>query len=166
MMPEYPLPEFLRSARALAIASAPGSNHDIVFAPLLRARRAAQEATSLEGQLDAFDAQRLDRAWRGAIASLAARAHPRVLPDRRAMAAELELLATPLWRALEQLQHAADAGRTASPATQRRAWERWTEQVRAVIRAADAWWEAALPVLADSQGRRGALWRRLLRQRR
>ena len=165
--PEYPLPEFTRSLRALAVPSAPGSDHDVIVLPLLEARRAAQRATSLEQQLAAFDATRLDRAWRGAIATLAERRRPKSLPDRRALGAELELLAEPVWEALAELRRRAEATRLARGyAARRPAWERWVEGVRALFRSADAWWEAALPTLADSRGRDGAFWRRVLRGRR
>jgi hypothetical protein len=40
-MPEYELPEFTRSLRALAVPSQPGSDHDRVFKPLIQARTAA-----------------------------------------------------------------------------------------------------------------------------
>ncbi len=162
MTPEYPLPEFTRSLRALAVPSAPGSDHDVVFTPLLEARRAAHRATSLEQQLSAFDGTKLDRAWRGSIATLAERKHPRGLPDRRAVGAELELLATPLWSALKELDREATLVRAASAETKKEAWGRWVEQVGRIFRVADDWWEAALPALADPRGRRGALWRRVL----
>lgn len=162
MTPEYPLPEFTRSLRALAVPSAPGSDHDVVFTPLIEARRAAQGATSLEQQLAAFDGARLDRAWRGSIVTLAERKQPRTLPDRRALAAELELLATPLWAVLRELDAVAAVVRAAAPDAKHAAWERWVEQIHRVFRAADDWWEASLPVLADPRGRRGALWRRVL----
>jgi hypothetical protein len=162
MTPEYPLPEFTRSLRALAVPSAPGSDHDVVFTPLIEARRAAQRATSLEQQLTAFDGTKLDRAWRGSIVTLAERKQPRTLPDRRALAAELELLATPLWTALRDLDKQAAVVRAASADAKRAAWEQWIEQVRRVFRAADEWWESSLPALADPRGRRGVLWRRVL----
>lgn len=163
MTPEYPLPEFTRSLRALAVPSAPGSDHDRIFAPLLEARRAAQRAGSVDQQIAAFDAGKLERAWRGAIASLAESRHSRSLPDRRALGAELELLAAPLWRALAALKASADAVRLARAEAKRTAWEGWIESVRGVFRAADDWWGLAVPVLADPRGRRGAFWRRVLR---
>lgn len=162
MTPDYPLPEFTRSLRALAQPSAEGSDHDIVFKPILEARRAAHRATSLEQQLAAFDAAKLERGWRGAIATLAERRHPKSLPDRRAIGAELELLANPLWRTLAGLKAAAEATRLARPDEKRERWEAWVEEVRRTFRAADDWWEACLPALADSRGRRGVLWRRIL----
>lgn len=164
MTPEYPLPEFTRSLRALATPSAPGSDHDVVFLPLIEARRAAQRATSLEQQLAAFDAARLERNWRGAIATLAERRHPKSLPDRRAIGAELEMLAAPVWDALAAARSAAEAVRAARVDERRAAWERWIAALHGVFRAADEWWEQSLAALADSQGRRGALWRRVLRR--
>lgn len=163
MTPEYRLPEFTRSLRALATPSAPGSDHDLVFAPLLEARRAAHRASSLDQQLAAFDASRLERGWRGAIASLAERRYPKSLPDRRALSAELELLAEPLWKRLESLKQASERTKLAHSDQKQAAWTAWVAEVQGVFRAADAWWEQCLPVLADPRGRQGAFWRRALR---
>lgn len=162
MTPEYPLPEFTRSLRALAVPSAEGSDHDLVFAPLLDARRAAHRATSVDQQLASFDAARLERAWRNAIQALAERRAPNAVADRRALAAELELLAGPLFRELAALAAASEATRLARASERKVRWERWVATVQSVFRAADAWWERCLPVLADPRGRRGALWRRVL----
>ncbi len=166
MTPDYPLPEFTRSLRALGVPSERGSDHDVVFAPLLDARRAAERAGSVEQQLAAFDAGKLERAWRSGIATLAERRQRMSPADRRALSAELELLAAPLWQALADLKRAAEATRLARPDERRQAWERWVEEVRRVFRAADDWWGHALPALADPQGERGAFWRRVLRSAR
>lgn len=165
-MPEYVLPEFTRSLRALAVPSAPGSDHDRVFAPLIQARTAAHRVQALEGQVAAFDAARLEREMRGVIEALAAERHPRSAPDRRALAAELETLAAPLWKALAVLQRSASEARTAPAADRHAAWQRWTGAVQRVFNAADDWWRAALPALGDPRGRRGAFWRRVLRRSR
>lgn len=164
MTPEFTLPEFTRSLRALAVASAPGSDHDVIFTPLLEARRAAHKATSVEQQLAAFDAGTLERGWRNAIASLAERRHSKSLPDHRALAAELELLAAPVWRELEELHTCAERVRLGTAEARRADWTLWVAQLHVMFRAADAWWELSLPVLADPRGRRGAFWRRVLRQ--
>jgi hypothetical protein len=164
MTPEFTLPEFTRSLRALAVASAPGSDHDVIFTPLLEARRTAHKATSVEQQLAAFDAGKLERGWRGAIASLAERRHSKSLPDRRALAAELELLATPVWRELAELKNRAERLRLAKAEARQADWALWVAQLHVIFRVADAWWELSLPALADPRGRRGAFWRRVLRQ--
>lgn len=166
-MPEardYELPEFTRSLRALAVPSAPGSDHDRVFAPLIQARTTAHRVRGPEAQAAAFDAARLERDWRAAIAHLAAARHAKSAPDRRALEAELDLLATPLWAALARLQEAATALRHAAPDQRRATWERWVACVQQVFDAADDWWRLAMPVLGDPRGRRGALWRRVLRR--
>jgi hypothetical protein len=165
-MPEAPyvLPEFTRSLRALAVPSAPGSDHDRIFAPLIQARASAHRVQSLEAQVAAFDAARIERAWREAIAALGADRHPRSAPDRRALASELEELGAPVWAALARVQAAAGAARIAPVEGRRVAWERWVGTIRTLFEAADDWWRAALPVLGDARGRRGALWRRVLRR--
>ena len=163
-MPEFTLPEFTRSLRALAVPSAPGSDHDRVFKPLIQARTAAHKVHGVDAQVAAFDAARLEREWREAIAAFAAARHARSAPDRRALEAELETLAAPLWRALQAMQQAGAAARAAGGDARAAAWERWVATVQAVFDAADDWWRAAVPVLADSRGRGGSLWRRILRR--
>lgn len=163
-MPEFELPEFTRSLRALAVPSQPGSDHDRVFKPLIQARTAAHKVQSVEAQVAAFDPARLEREWREAITALANARHESSAPDRRALEAELDTLAAPVWSSLEALQRAGAAAK-AAPADQRRAaWATWVEAVQRTFDAADDWWRAALPVLGDPRGRRGALWRRILRR--
>ena len=163
-MPEFTLPEFTRSLRALAVPSAPGSDHDRVFKPLIQARTAAHKVHAVDAQVAAFDATRLEREWREAIAAFAAARHGRSAPDRRALEAELDTLGAPLWSALQALQQSAAATRTVAVAERKAAWERWVLAVQHVFDTADDWWRAVLPVLGDSRGRSGALWRRVLRR--
>lgn len=163
-MPEYELPEFTRSLRALAVPSAPGSDHDRVFKPLIQARTAAHKVQSVEAQVAAFDPARLEREWREAITALASARHAASAPDRRALEAELDTLAAPVWAALRALQQAGAAAKGAGADQRRAAWAKWVEAVQRTFDAADDWWRAALPVLGDARGRRGALWRRILRR--
>lgn len=167
-MPEFALPEFTRSLRALAVPSGPGSDHDQIFAPLIHARAAANKVHAMEAQLAAFDAARLERAWRDAIVALAKDRHPRSAPDRRALQAELEELGIPVWTALAAVDNAAAAAREAPTASRHVAWERWVGTVQRLFEAADDWWRVAQPVLADSRGRRGSRfsWRRIFRRKR
>lgn len=161
-MPEFELPEFTRSLRALAVPSSPGSDHDRVFKPLIAARTAAQKVQSVDAQVAAFDPARLEREWREAIAALATARHAASPPDRRALEAELDTLAAPVWAALRALQAAGTDARAAAPDQRRARWQRWVDAVQRTFDAADDWWRAALPVLGDPRGRRGALWRRVL----
>ena len=143
-MPEFTLPEFTRSLRALAVPSAPGSDHDRVFKPLIQARTAAHRVHAMEAQVAAFDATRLEREWREAIAAFAAARHARSAPDRRALEAELDTLAVPLWSALQALQHSAAATRAAAANDRKAAWDRWVVAVQRVFDTADDWWRAVL----------------------
>lgn len=163
-MPDLTLPEFTRSLRALAVPSSPGSDHDVVFRPLITARTAAHKVQTVDGQVAAFDAARLEREWRDAIRTLAAARQADSAPDRRALEAELETLAAPVWRALKGMKESGAAARAATGEAQRAAWERWVGTVQQVFDSADDWWRHALPVLGDSRGRSGALWRRILRR--
>jgi hypothetical protein len=163
-MPEFILPEFTRSLRALAVPSAPGSDHDRIFAPLIQARAAAHKVHAMEAQLAAFDATRLERSWRETIAQLAKERQPRSAPDRRALQAELEELGAPAWAALARLQAAAGAARTAAADGRRPAWDRWVLAVQRLFEAVDDWWREAEPVLAASRRARPSFWRRLLRR--
>lgn len=161
----FELPEFTRSLRALAVPSAPGSDHDRIFAPLIQARTAAHKVQSMEAQLAAFDAARLERGWRSAIEELAKERHPRSEPDRRALQAELEELGAPVLAALVRVQAASLVARNASMDGRHAAWEGWVATVQRLFEAADDWWRAAMPVLADSRGRKGSFWRRILRRK-
>jgi hypothetical protein len=162
--PEFELPEFTRSLRALAVPSAPGSDHDRIFAPLIQARTTAHRVRGPDAQAAAFDAARLEREWRAAITHLAAARHQASAPDRRALEAELDLLAKPLWAALARLQAAAVALRLATGESKRAPWGEWVAAVQAVFDRADDWWRLSLPVLGDPRGRRGSFWRRVLRR--
>jgi hypothetical protein len=165
-MPEFALPEFTRSLRSLAVPSKPGSDHDQIFAPLIQGRALAHKAQSLEAQLAAFDGARLERSWRAAITTLATARHKHSAPDRRALEAELEILAAPLWERLAAMSTAAERARLAKRDDRRAEFDAWVERVREVFRAADDWWSEAMPVLADSRGRSGSLWRRVVGGRR
>ena len=55
-----------------------------------------------------------------------------------------------------RLRHAPDSA-------QFELWRVWTQQVQRAFRAADDAWTAMVPVLADSRGAQGSLWRKLIR---
>ena len=160
-MPDFVLPEFTRSLRSIALPSAPESGHDRIFAPLIQARAAAHRMHTLEAQVAAFDAARLERAWREATVALAAERHPRSAPDRRALAAELEQLAAPVWAALRRMAASATLARSAPVNAREVAWERWVSTVQRLFEAVDDWWGAATPVLGRAAVPRPSLWRRL-----
>ena len=165
----YAIPEVTRALRAFgARRGLPGSDHDRFYAPLLgplrRARDHVARATGRPWEAAALvDAAAVDADVRAMLAELAAaHAGPRA-PDRRALEAELEELAEPLFAALGALGTAAAALAAAEPWERPGAWRDWVAALLAAFRAADAAWEAMLPALADPRGGAGRLWRRVLR---
>jgi len=143
--------------------SAPGSDHDRWFDGLLSARRLAEESRTVETQRRAFDASRLARhaattreAWAGERLGGDA--------DRRALTAELEEIGAPYQQALVQLEAAALALRNAPDDDQFAEWRRWAGAVQQAFRGADETWARMVPVLCDSRGVQGSMWRRLLRR--
>jgi hypothetical protein len=158
------VPELTAGLRALGSPRAlPGSDHDLFFAPLLSARRAAHAADEPPGRLDAFDATAIARAMDEALVAFSGARHPRSAPDQRALLEELRERCDPLWHALRRVDAAAEAVR-ADPGKERfRRWHEWLVAVRNAFERADDGWQASLPALADSRGRSGRLWRRVIR---
>ena len=142
----------------------PGSDHDRFFAPLLRARRRAELASSPEQQIGAFDAAELAGIYRRVMAELAAERFPDEPPDRRALEAELLDLAEGLLASLDALGAAAEGARRGPEDTRFVRWREWATAVGGAFEHADRFWLAALPPLTDSRGRSGRFWRGILRR--
>lgn len=143
--------------------SLPGSDHDTWFDALLTARRVAEESRTIETQRRAFDAERLRRHLRATIDAWAAARFDEAA-DRRALAAELDELSAPYVAALGAMDAAALVLRQAPAGAQFAAWRDWTATVQKAFRAADDVWSVMVPVLCDSRGAKGSMWRRLLRR--
>ena len=143
--------------------SAPGSDHDRWFDALLAARRLAEESRTIETQRRAFDSTRLARHAQQTREAWAAERFDDPA-DRRALEAELEEIAAPYSSALRQLERGALRLRQAPDSLQFETWRRWTGIVQCAFRAADDVWALVVPVLADSRGAKGSLWRKILRR--
>jgi hypothetical protein len=114
------------------------------FAPLLEARRRALGADA-EDVIAAFDAATLAKAFSRILEQFAAERYAAAGPARRALSAELEDAAEPLFAALESLSGiAAAASRSVDDL---RAWRAWTAELRAAYEAADRVWVALGPAL-------------------
>ncbi len=158
-----PLPEFTRSLRGFAGMDSIGdADHDLVFGPLLTARKAAARVSGAEGQLAAFDAPRLRGSLRDALAAMAADRFPSSAADRRALAARLEEPAAPVLQALDRVEREAALVRLASTPTRRASWLVWVDAVRALFRGADRFWTDAHPVLGDVRAGAARTRRRVL----
>ncbi len=140
----------------------PGSDHDRFFAPLLEARRRAGGA-SVADQLASFDSGSLHAAIERTLHGFAADRFRRDGADRRALEAELFEVAEPLLASVDALGLAAAALREGPADVAFARWRAWSLAAQRVFAEADRAWAAALPALADSRGRRGRLWRRVLR---
>ena len=147
-MPEhvapFALPEFTRSLRAFAsVGSLATSQHDLVFAPLLTARKAAARVQSADARLAAFDPSRIQRALHDAIETLAAQQHAKSDADRRALAAALDELARPAFAALEQMERSAAGFRAAAAGERDATWITWVAAVQSLFNGVDTFWDAA-----------------------
>ena len=158
------VPELTAGLRALGSPRAlPGSDHDRFFAPLLSARRAAHAAVQPATRLSAFDGAAIVAAMDEALMAFSRARWPGRAPDERALLEELRERCEPVWRALRRVDEAAAAVRQDTGTTRFRRWHEWLTSVREAFERADESWQAALPALADSRGRSGRLWRRVIR---
>ena len=147
-MPEhatpFALPEFTRSLRAFAsVGSLATPQHDMVFAPLLTARKAAARVQSADARLAAFEPSRIRRAVQDAIDTLATQQHAKSDADRRALAAALGELAMPAFSALDRMDRSAASFRAAPAGERDAAWIIWVAAVQALFTGVDAFWDAA-----------------------
>jgi hypothetical protein len=143
------IPELTRALRGLGgAAEAARAAHDILFAPLLDARRAAEAARTPNERLSAFDAAGLQRAVERSIALIASSRHGDSPPHRRALEAMLLEEAEALLERLGQIGEAADRVRTSAASDRFAAWREWVAAVRGAFAAADRAWSPTTRVLA------------------
>lgn len=142
------LPEFTRAMRAFASVNSLGAPfHDMLFEPLLAARREAAAAPQVDGQLDAFEARALEAALVAAIEAVAAECWPKSVPDRRALTAQLLDLASPVIAALRDSGAKAANLRNAFGASLEQGWSDWVKALQIVFTEWDSFWGAAAPIV-------------------
>ena len=132
------VPELTRGLRSFGVVP-PGRRGagDLsagLFAPLLRARRAAAEAVEPSRILASFDAGALSEACARSLGAETAHAEANA-PLRRALDAEYAFAAEPLFAALRTLGAAAE--HVAGSPDDLDAWRDWIAQLRRVFQAAD-----------------------------
>ncbi len=141
--PDYVLPELTRSLRALGAARwLRDADHARFFTPLLTARRSAARVRTAEGQVAAFQADRLRRALADAVDQMAAGRHPRSAPDRRAFVARITDAGAGVWQSLDTLEQRGEALTAAGTDARAGAWNAWLAALQQLFLAADAWWMA------------------------
>ena len=156
------LPELTRTLRAFgssrARTSTPGgrstdaSEQQRFFAPLLEARRAAA-SVEVTQSMRAFDVAALTAAMEQTLRQFAADHHDQPGPARRALEAELEEIAEPLFERLRALN--ASATGALAEADDLRLWREWSLQLRMTFEAADRVW-IALDAVLDAAHRSAA----------
>lgn len=145
--PEFALPEFLRPLRALGAARwLRDADHERFFVVLLNARRAAARVRTVEGQVAAFQADRLRRALTGAVEQMAVARYAKSAADRRAFAAQVTDAGAPVWAALDTLEQRGAALAGAATDARSAAWQAWTAALQQLFLAADAWWMAIVEI--------------------
>lgn len=153
----FAVPEFTRSLRGFASMQALGSrDHDLIFGPLVAARRSAARVLAPEARAAAFDTNRLRSALADAISTIA---RDRAGSDdslQRALEARLEERAEPVWDALGSLATCAATLRGAGPAAQGDAWKPWCEAVQTLFDAVDRFWFAIVDIAPARRGAGGS----------
>ncbi|MEK6612331.1 MAG: M14 family metallopeptidase [Gemmatimonadota bacterium] len=153
---DFVLPELTRSLRALGSARwLRDADHARLFAPLLAARRSAARVQSVEGQVAAFQPDRLRRALADGVGQMATLRHARSAPDRRAFVALLTDAGAAVWAALDAIELRAVAVGQAGATAREAAWREWVSALQQLFLAADAWWMAIVE-LRDGARPRGA----------
>jgi hypothetical protein len=136
------LPELTRALHSLGSsrAGSDAAEQREFFAPLLDARRRAEESVARSDVVAAFDADRLTRAFDLYVAALIERSSDSRPAARRALAARAEDATEPLRRAIGAVRTAAS--KIASPAPDARvtSWRRWKSTLHDLFAAADRTW--------------------------
>jgi hypothetical protein len=136
----FMIPEFTRSLRGFASVQALGTReHELVFGPLLAARRSASRVQSPEARAAAFDAERLRRSFRDAIAAIAKGRSDGNASLERALDARLEERGGPVFAALDQVARAGTALKSAGR-DRTDEWKAWCDAVQRLFHATDAFW--------------------------
>ena len=145
------IPELTRALRSLGSSRlrAGGSAQREFFAPLLEARRRAEESVGRAGIVRAFDPDRLNRALDGYLVQLTERQVDMRPAARRAFAAQAEEVAEPLRAAIADIRRAASAAANPPGDARVASWRRWSQALHTLFAAADRCWGALQPTVTS-----------------
>ena len=138
------LPELTHALRALGSSRA-GTNslrQREFFAPLLEARRRAEDAVTRRDIVGAFAVPRLLRAMEGQLASLAGSYSDPRAAAQRAFAAHVEFSTEPLREAIAALEAASAGAESPPPDARIASWRTWQRSLANVFAVADLCWRA------------------------
>lgn len=141
------VPELTRALRSLGSSrtrTSAAAQRDF-FAPLLEARRRAEESIGRAAIVGAFDPDRLERALDTYLGTLTEHSGDTRPAARRAFAAHAEEATEPLRAAIGEIRHTAPAAAAGSgPGIAD--WRRWSESLQSLFSAADRCWTRLQPV--------------------
>jgi hypothetical protein len=138
----FVMPEFTRSLRGFASVKALGTKeHELVFGPLLAARRSASRVQSPAGRAAAFDAERLRRSFRDAVVNIAKSRSGGNASLERALEARLEERGGAVFDALDRVAATAQPLKQAGGETVA-SWSAWCDAIQRLFDATDGFWLA------------------------
>jgi hypothetical protein len=154
------LPELTLALRGLGSARAyPGPDHDRFFAPVLAARRSAEQATDPAGRLSAMRAPALAAEVERVLHEFAVARYPNDPAERRALGTVFEDLSAPVRASLAELDKAARAVTAASDDTAFVWWRAWAAACRTVVSQLDRCWLTIAPILKKTPIPEATVWR-------
>ncbi len=151
------IPELTRALRSLGSSRtrASASAQREFFAPLLEARRRAEESVGRAAIVAAFDPDRLERALDAYLAGLTERSRDARPAARRAFAAHAGEAAEPLRAAIGELRHTGPAAAAAGAGAGLGDWKRWRQSLQTLFATADRCWTRLQPVAGREPRGRG-----------
>jgi len=149
------LPELTRALHSLgdSRAGAHAARQREFFAPLLDARRRAEDSVARADVIAAFDADRMSRAFDAYLAALTSRSADDRPAARRAFAARADEAAEPLYRAIAELRRTGPAAAHPPDDARLAAWRQWTSTLQRLFAAADRCWVRLHPTAFTGSGR-------------
>jgi len=141
------LPELTRALHSLGAsrASAHAARQREFFAPLLDARRRAEDSVARADVIAAFDPDRMSRAFDAYLAALTSRSADERPAARRAFAARADEAAEPLYRAIAELRRTGPAAAHPPDDARLATWREWTSTLQRLFAAADRSWVRLQP---------------------
>ncbi len=151
------IPELTRALRSLGSSRlrAGGNAQREFFAPLLEARRRAEEAVGRAGIVRAFDPDRLNRALDNYLTQLTERRADTRPAARRAFAAQAEEVANPLRNAIADVRRTAAAAVNPPSGARVANWRNWSRALHDLFSAADHCWGVLQPIVTNDSADAG-----------
>lgn len=147
------LPELTGALHSLGASGVHAARQREFFAPLLDARRRAEDSVARADVIAAFDPDRMSRAFDAYLAALTGRSADERPAARRAFAARADEAAEPLYRAIAELRRTGPAAAHPPDDARLATWRQWTSTLQRLFAAADGCWVRLQPAAFSGSGR-------------